>query len=82
MSWKTAVNINLIVQNADLMEVFLLIAPNTVLQPQRMQKAIEYENAAAQINFSGDPIKHFSDWTGALVRMGLAKIRECRNQEV
>ena len=30
----------------------------------------------------GDPRKHFADWTGALMRSALAKIRECRKHEV
>ena len=54
MSWKTAVNIDLIVSNDDLCEIIFGIAPNNVIQPARMSKAIEYEDDVAQINFTGE----------------------------
>ena len=54
MSWKTAVNIGLIVSNDDLCEILLDIAPNSVIQPARMQKAIEYEDDESPINFTGE----------------------------
>ena len=40
--------------NDDLCEILLEIAPNSVIQPARLHKAIEYEDDESPINFTGE----------------------------
>ena len=55
----------------------LELSPNGVFTPMQLQQAIKFMDESKPVNFTKKDCHRFSEDYGQLIRMGLAKLRDC-----
>jgi hypothetical protein len=80
-TWKTSAGNDMsnILSLHSLYKELLLKAPNGVLPPAATRKAVESCNIDGLANFSKKPSGVFADEVSQAVRVGLSKLRECKD---